>query len=253
VVYAQIREIGAYWKGPQVVTWYWDYLLLEALGMISAPWTLVPNEFRERTGRWREVFLHVAKTTKASTKTLLTQIADALVDLCTMNPENVKAALFSPSHKTLLTKELSRVPIQAQAKLVEDLAQYCSLQFHLSVFGSPDSDPRAEFVEYVNKFEQALDDYIEGKSDLLQVPETQGQESAVALWAAAAYMDAYLVLRTLGKHADAALLVTFLGDAHVRALTYFFTEVRGTHKIDIHLMSDEGSRCLKPNGVVKLA
>lgn len=240
VLYAHIREFGSAGRGAHLKRFYWDYLLLESLNFASAPWSTLlaqdATQGEKRLNVWRSVLREVASALDLSPASLLDEFKVAATNLCSFDKVKVEKAMFPSephSRASLLTKELRRVE-DAQA-WKDQLTTYGQLDFQRATFGEAEQKDQDDIVQYVDVLFASLTKSATGKAKAVDLPRPSDSLLKLLIWAGAAYMDAYFLLRAFGKHQDSRVLCGFFGHAHIQCFVHFFANIRETHTVGLFL------------------
>lgn len=256
VVYSQVRELGQALRGPQLTKYYWDYLLLETLGFVAAPW--IPSRApdggayaQERARVYRTVVREVSQKRGISPAALLKEVETGVAGLLSLDPAAIKAAMFPATKEqagaSILCKELGRVPARKRQEFEDLLPRYVSLE-------GRQQRPTPGWVRVgqlsVKQLFFALERFVKGNDpDFEFVTFDYEVEVDLVAPVAMAYEDCYFLLRTFGKHAGSTLVVGYFGAEHVWNLAGFFHNMRQSHQVifDEHPLE---SRCLAPHDMV---
>lgn len=146
--------------------------------------------------------------------------------------------MFAPqahANHSLLWKQLRKIPKKQHDTWKQALTTYCERV-----------EPMLSEDVKQPRFETAVDRFFEALG-AGQVPRPNRETNDVAVVCGALLTDCYSLLRLRGKYPDADRAVFYMGQAHIKEIAKFHTEILRSHTLEFRRVNspDREFRCLR--------
>jgi hypothetical protein len=240
VLWGDVRQIK-HADGEVRSRFYWESLLVDLLVLMGPNSLYVPIEhLTAYADGFREGLELAHNLSGLEPLTVLQQLVDTVRSLVFGTPEPRPLAPEEHSRHSLLWKQLRKIPKSEHGLWTSALVQYCERVEPIMAESVRGPRFRAE----TERFFADLAAWVSG-SGLVRPPSHE--TDAVSLVCGALLTDCYAMLRLRGKYPDADRAVFYFGQAHIKEIAKFYTEILGSHTLEFKRVNQQGLRfrCLE--------